>query len=401
MSDPSSHVRCPPPQPRAKKSALVEQVKRYFDSRDKLRRGLCLLNAGCHQEAVKTITEATRLNPDSLTLTEQLVRAYVGCEDYQAAADQVSKIIAKDPDDITPRIRHAMLLFKSGDKKGAIGSLRESIATHRDCAELHYQLGNLLAELGEEEEAEMRFTLAVDLDPRHADAMVNVAMCHAAREQPDRALRFLLRAQTLRPHDARIALLLGMATRAADHKVFRFDGMLNMPSHSATDDRHATQALTGIIERDPEFVDAFTGLPADEVDRDVFEVLCETLSRAVERHPDDADLHFQHGAVLERLGRSDEALAASEQAVTFDPDHVRALIQLATLHRKRENIDEAIRCLEQVVRLGIRFADVFVALGTLYRQNDRIDQARNAFAQALEINQDYQEARLALEDLPD
>lgn len=374
---------------------VVEQVKRYFESRDLLRRGLCLMNAGCYQDAVTTFSAALRLNPDSASLPECLARAYIGCADYQSAAQQVAKLLQRDPDDITSRVRHAMLLWRSGDTDGAVTSLRESIRAVPDCAELHYQLGNLLAEAGDHEEAEMRFTLAVDLDPKHADALVNLAMCHAGRGQSGRALRLLLKAQSVRPQDARIGMLLGLACQATNQEDRPGSNGLVMPGGELGGGR-AADALGKIVEEDPEFVDAFTGLPAKDVEGEVYGMLAEALGKAIARNPNVADLHFHNGTVLERLDRIEGAIAATERAVQLDPRHVRALIQLGKLYRRTGRLREAAERLEQTLRLGVRYADVFLLLGTLYRDSGQVERARNAYQEALVVNKDYREAREAL-----
>lgn len=375
---------------------IVEQVQRYFESRDSLRRGICLLNAGCHQEAVKAFSAAKSLNPDSAGLAEYLVRAYMGCGDYTSAAEQVTEQMDRDPDDMTSRVRHALLFWKNGDCDGAIASLRQSIASAPDCAELHFQLGNLLAHLDESEEAEMRFTLTVELDPRHADAMVSLAMCHAAREQPDRALRLLQKAQSLKPQDARIGLLLGMALQATNGHASRGNALCAMPSDLEQDDRRAMQALSKIIEGDPEFLEAFTALSADQL---LYGLLIETIRQAIENRPGVADLQYHLGGVLDRVGRIDEAISATEETLAINPGHIRALIRLAKLYRKTNRIAEATDQLNIAIRLGARYADVYMLLGCLYRDSGRSDDAREAYRQALGINENYSEVRVALEAL--
>jgi Flp pilus assembly protein TadD len=191
-----------------------------------------------------------------------------------------------------------------------------------------------------------------------------------------------------------------MATRAADRETFRLDRALQMPMRAGIAESEAMGSLTGIVERDPEFVEAFTGLPNNEMDAEVFEVLGETIRQAIERRPHDAELQHQHAAVLARLGRVDDAALAAERAVALDDQHIRARIHLADLYRDQQRTEEAIEQLGHVVRLGAKYADVFMSLGCLYRQADRSEQAREAFAQALEINCDFGEARAALEALP-
>ncbi len=375
---------------------VVECVKRYFESRDFLRRGICLLNAGCHAEAVTAFRAAMRGNPDSSSLPELLARAYMGCGQYAAAVNQLADLVERDSDDIASRVRHGLLLWKGGDRAEAIESLRASVATAPDCAELHFQLGNLLAETGDDEEAEMRYTAAITLDPKHAEATVNLAMCHAARQEPERALRLLRTAQALRPEDARIGLLLGMALRATAGVVGAHRAITEMPSTSMQACDRAVRTLSRIVERDPEFLDVFMEVTADD---ELFELLSSAIDAAIQRSPSVSGLHFHRGWVMQRLGKLDEATMATEHAVSIAPDDVRALIQLARLHHQADRSDLAIERLEEALRLGACYADVYVFLGRLYRESGECGRARRAYHQALELNADYDEARLALETL--
>jgi len=375
---------------------VIEQVKRYFESRDSLRRGICLLNAGCHAEAVDAFRAAMRGNPDSSSLPELLARAYMGCGQYAAAVGQLSELIDRDSDDMASRVRHGLLLWKDGNRSEAIASLRSSIASAPDCAELHFQLGNLLAETGDDEEAEIRYTAAVTLDPKHADAIVNLAMCHAARCEPARALRLLRTAQALRPHDARIGLLLGMALRTTTGLAGSHRAITEMPATSNHTSPRAVGTLSRIIERDPDFLDVFKDITADD---ELFELLSVAIDAAIQQAPSSSKLHFHRGWVMRRLGRLNEATTATKHGLSIEPDNVRAIIQLARLHEQAGRSDLAVERLEEALRLGACYPDVYVFLGSLYRESGECRRARRAYRRALELNADYDEARLALETL--
>ncbi|NOX57282.1 MAG: hypothetical protein GXP29_00290 [Planctomycetes bacterium] len=47
---------------------LPDLLKRYFEGQNHLRKGICLLNAGAHKEAVRELSKASRLNPESKSL---------------------------------------------------------------------------------------------------------------------------------------------------------------------------------------------------------------------------------------------------------------------------------------------------------------------------------------------
>ncbi|MEE9297025.1 MAG: tetratricopeptide repeat protein [Phycisphaerae bacterium] len=379
---------------------LVESVREFFEARDSVRRGICLLNAGQYDRAAESFSAAIRLNPASSNLRQYLAQCHVGCRNYGAAAGEMAELVAQDPEDITARIRHAMFLWKGGDLWAAIASLRRGVAYAPDCAEIHFQLGTLLAAAGADEEAELRFTQALSLDARHIEAMVSLAMCHAARCEVGPSLQLLTKAQRLRPHDARIGHLLSIASIAApvDHASARPAAV--MPEEPDVDEQLAVDQLSRIIESDQELVDAFLELPLGDIDEEFYQATLVALDRALMRCPERADLRFRYGRVLDRLGRCDEAIASIEHAVAIDPQYVDALIHLAKLYHKTHCPAEATDRLERVLELGAGYADVYVLLGQLYRDAGQTGRARSAFRQAIRINGDYAAAKEALETLP-
>ena len=55
--------------------------------------------------------------------------------------------------------------------------------------------------------------------------------------------------------------------------------------------------------------------------------------------PDDAEVHAFLGDVMDELGRTEEAVAAYERAVTINPESQLDRIRLVQLRRKLENTD--------------------------------------------------------------
>ncbi len=379
---------------------VVESVRCYFMARDHLRRGICLLNAGRFDSAAARFSSAMRLNAHVGGLRQYLAQCHIARNDLAAAADEMAGIIEQDPDDVTARIRHAMLLWKRGDSGPAISSLRESLAYAPDCAEFHFQLGTLVAANGAHEEAELRFIQAVALDAKHAEAMVSLAMCYAARNDASCALSLLIRAQALRPNDARIGHLLSIACQAAHVENASDRVAAAMPGSGDYDDEHAVEELSRIIDADPEFIDAFIELPPSEVDEELHNLLQVAVDRAIARSPQCADLHYQHGRLLDHTGQADDAIKSIERALAIAPRSIHAMIQLARLYQKTDRSADATRRLEEALQLGVQYPDVYVLLGHLYRDAGRNGPARDAYRRAIRLNQGYEAAKDALEALP-
>lgn len=383
--------------PRAQE--LVERVRAHFQALRALRKGLCLLNAGIFEQAVSELSRAVRENQTGRDFSEYLVRAHLGAGQPHAAAQVAAEHQAAHPDDIPGIVRAALTQWKCGSAPEALAILREGVAANPESAELHFQLGTMLAALDQHEEAELRFVQALAIDKDHADAHAALALACGARGDLQEALRHLQRAQWLRPEDARIALLLAQVSQAARAAGLEPSLYIEMPRGEAGVDADSVTRLARLIEVEPEFVEAFLDLDPADVDAAAFELLAETLKKVIDRNPQRAALHYFRGRVLDRLGRAGEAIAAAEQAVRIEPRCVQALILLAELYAQTDRLHDACQRLEESLRLGAEYADTYYLLGNLYRDDGQLQQARWAYEQALRINADYAAARRALSTL--
>ena len=381
-------------------NSLLDALQRHARATREVRRGICLLNAGAYNQAADAFMSATRLGSAEVSLPSLLAACHAGLGHHGDAATQFALASEGQPHQVATRIRMAHALHAAGKRAQAIDTLRESIADNSEVAELHFQLGTLLTEQEDHEEAELRFTQAVNLDPQHTEALVSLALCCGVRQAPDEALKHLQKAQTRRPRDARIGMLLAYAAKAAGECGFKVGICAAMPDSEATEDRHGMEELSGVIEREPDFVDALLSLPVEIVDERLYATLLATIQLALERQPEHAELHFHCGQVLERLGRRSDAIDANERAVAINPRFTRALIELGRLYQDTDRHIDATARLEQAIEAGAAYADVYYMLGNVYRDRGQLDRAREAYVGALRINGDYGNAKRALEALP-
>ena len=378
------------------REALIQRLRSQVQGLNEVRRGVCLINAGRFHEAGLAFSRASAFGYRGESLASLMAACHLGQGETREAAELFGRQVERTGGDPSAVIRHALTLWRAGKPRRAVDELREAIRRDPDCAELHFQLGTLLSELDELDEAELRFTQAANLDRQHADALVSLALCCGVRQAPGEALAHLQRAQARRPHDPKIGFLLAQAATAAYQAGRTVRVRAALPDEDTTASTLGLAELTDIIEHEPDFVDAFLSLPIDEVDSEVFTVLLRTLEQALARQPEQAELHFHCGQVLARLGRAQEAIDANERAVGLRPRYLQALIELGKLYAQTDRRVDATARLEQAVRAGARYADVFYLLGNLYRDQGHLSRAKRAYDRALSINDRYEDARHAL-----
>jgi protein O-GlcNAc transferase len=374
--------------------STAARLRAFFEAQRRLRKGLCLLNAGVFAEAVDELSAAVAAHPRDGRATRQLIRALSGARRYREAAGVAADEQAQRPHAIDAIVRLALTQWKASAGEDAIRTLREGLAEHPESAELHFQLGTMLAACDQGEEAHLRFVQANTLDPEHVDALQALALSFGARGEVTEAVHHLARAQRYRPHDVRVALLLGRALQAARETGLEVSVRTEMPvtSNSPT----AIEQLGRLIEQDPDFVEACLALEPGQVDAGAHELLVATLRRAIETNPQQPRYHYLIGKVLERMGQADEAIAATERAIEMDPRHIHALILLAELYCQTDRCADARQRLEEAVMHGAEYADLYFLLGNLYRDDGELQRARWAYEQALRINGDFARAREAL-----
>lgn len=382
--------------PKLSQAQLVELLKSQYQAADQVRRGVCLLNAGNYDEAAAAFSQAQRLGSTDRSLPSYIAGCLIGRGRADEAAQHWTRKIEESPSDSVSRIRCAQTLWTAGKAGMAIESLRDAVRDDPECAELHFQLGTMLASQEKYDEAELRFTQALTIDREQAEALVSLALCCGARGAASEAVSYLQRAQARRPHDARIGLLLAEAAKAMQQQGLAVRVRAKISGDEIGEDRRGIEELSLLIETDPDFVDAFLSIPAGEVDERVFAMLLATLELALERQPEHAELHFHCGRVLDRLGRRDDAIGENERAVEIDPKYTRALIELGKLYRETDRTEDATTRLEQAILAGAEYADVYYLLGNLYRDQGHLIRARNAYRSALAINNRYEAAQQAL-----
>ncbi len=379
---------------------LVNVLKSRYEAADQVRRGVCLLNAGQFQLAEVAFRRAVESGCADQSLPALLAASLVAQDRMTAATEQFVEAVKQEDAQVPARIRHALWLWSTGDSDGAINALREAVRVDPECAELHFQLGTLLTTREEYEEAELRFMQATNIDRDHVEAAVSLALCCGVRRAPEEALVHLQRAQARRPLDARIGLLLAQAAAAVDRQGQQARVLAEMPTETDLFEQRGIEELSRVIEGEPDFVDAFLSIPIGEVDEQTYAMLLRTIEAALSRQPQQAELHYHCGRVLERLGRQEEAIEQNERAVQLNPGFTRALIELGKLYHRTDRNADALTRLERAIDNGAEYADVYYLLGNLYRNEGKISRARTAYQKAIVLNKDYEAAIAALKALP-
>lgn len=108
----------------------------------------------------------------------------------------------------------------------------------------------------------------------------------------------------------------------------------------------------------------------------------------------DADLTYaeawaQMGFCYGMLGRHDEALKASRQAIRLRPDYAESYINIGSAYAYLGQYKESADAYRQALRLDPDNADVHFALGLTYNKMGRADDEVQSFKQAIRLKPDF------------
>lgn len=110
------------------------------------------------------------------------------------------------------------------------------------------------------------------------------------------------------------------------------------------------------------------------------------FDKALELSPADADIWANKGKVLEELGLPLRAAEAYELAVQSSPRHAVALFNLGSLYSNTEQYGRAADCLRRVLELNPMDHDALLLFGVALCNTGELSEAEEMLNRALEIS---------------
>ncbi len=292
-----------------------------------------------YRDAVTLYRSILARNP-----TSWLAHANLGALLRPTAPDEalahLTEAVRLKPDSDVGHYNLANLLQQIGRSDDAVREYRETIRLTPGMALAHYNLGNTLLQMGRAAEAQAAYTDAIRLDPNLA--LAHGGMCRAlqALGKPDEARRSCETAIRLQP----------------DLAVLHYD-------------------YAGVLMAQERLEDAVA-----------------EYTTATRLRPDSVEAQNDLGSVLQQLGRFEEARQHYEAALAISPDlgltHSALCSTLQMLHR----LDDARRECEAAVRLQPELAVAHYDLGNILQQQGQLEASVAQYLEALRLEPDFPEA---------
>jgi tetratricopeptide (TPR) repeat protein len=229
----------------------------------------------------------------------------------------------------------------------------------------HNNLGILLAQRGQLDEAIAHYQRALRINPHYVDAHMNLGVVLAKRGRLDEAIAQCQRAVEIAPDDAQGHNNLGL--------ILAGRGRLD----------EAIAQYQWALQISPDLVKTHDNLGLALADRGRLDEAIAQYQQALEIQPDDAEAHNNLGLALKKNGRLGEAIAHYQRALEINPDYADAHNNLGTALARRGRTDEAMAHFRKAVEIKPDYMEARANLGAMLASQGRMDEAKEQYEKAL------------------
>lgn len=318
------------------------------------------------REFEKSLAAADRLSEQQRPpeLLPFLADDYFSTNQADRAAKLVPGLLAAAPSHPRALYDFVMVMLRHGyvqDAAHVLEAAQPKIVT----ADFLQMLARVRMAQRHPEEARGLLDRALKLNPKSYELYLDSAQLAAQQERWDEMIRFLRRADDVRPDQADVLQKLSLALLRAGHR------------SAAVATARRLNAL------DPENGDNAYVLAYTLVEADLEEEAQPIAEKLVSLRPKQANGQLLLGIIAYKVGKMDEARQALAQCLALMPDSPDAQYYSALIERHEGDVEGAERRLEALLQKTPSYTMANAELGTIYLQVGKPEQAKVVLERAV------------------
>jgi len=393
------------------------------------------VNSGNIDEAIQIYEKILELAPDNSTVRLRLGYLYSQQGRYQEGEKTIKFLLTKDPDSYFALLYLARLAIQSGDFNTA-STLYEEILSLNWSQDLVYEMtefygmreqyqrveelyASILKKEPENERAALGRVHALLLAGQDKEALLELARIRTfsnkltnidlissrvfirtknfdkanallekiLAKKESSAARYML--AVIRYENSKLVAALAHL-RKITHDDEEFENSIVLQTKILSDLKRTPEAISlvkKIIDnpnrRQPLYYNLLAGI---YVTQDQLAIGHEILKKGVELYPDNVQLLFEYGLLLEQEGKQNEAITSMEKVLKLQPDHVEALNYLGyTWADNNIHLEKALAYIKKAIALKPDNGYILDSLGWVYFRMGELEKARIALEHALTL----------------
>ena len=295
------------------------------------------------------------------------------------------------------------VLLQRGEVDEAMVHYQKALEIKPDSAETHYNLGNVLLQQGKVDEAIAQYQKALEINPDYAETHYNLGNALLKKGRVDEAISQYQMALQINPDYAEAHINFGIALLQkgnVDEAIAQYQTALEIKPNSAETCYHLGNALLQkgrvdeaiaqyqkALEINPENAEAHNNLGNAQLKTGKVDEAIAQYQKSLEIKPDNAEAHYNFGNALLKMGKVDEAMVHYQKALQIKPDYAEAHSNLGGVLLQRGKADEAIAHFQKALEVMPDNAIVRNNLNNALLQKSRMD-AITRFQKALQAKPD-------------
>lgn len=384
------------------------------------------VNSGDINEAIQIYEKILELAPDNTTVRLRLGYLYSQQGRYKEGETTIKALLTKDPDSYFALLYLARLAVQSGDYETA-ATLYEKILPMNWSTELVYEMAEFYGIREQYKRVEQLYSSILQKEPENEQAALGRVHALLLIDQEKEALIELARIRTFSKKPANIDLIssrVHIRARNYDKANVLLEKILAKEESAAArymlamirieqNKREAALAhLRKITPHDDEFENSiafqvrilndlkrtpeaislvqklidnpkrrrplyYSLLASIHIHQEQLAVGHEILKRGIDLYPDNVQILFEYGLLLEQEGKQDEAIASMEKIIELQSDHVEALNYLGyTWADNNVHLEKALEYIQKAVTLKPDNGFILDSLGWVYFRMGELEKAR-------------------------
>jgi len=345
-------------------------------------------------ETIAELERALSLDPDNLTALRELPQALADADRYEEIEPVIQRILALDANPASILLLYATIEHQHGNLDKALSLTEEALELDPGLTTAWMERTSLLLQLGEVGKARAVLEEAVGQSPD--DPWLNIYYARLAEMADGKTESAVNRLQQALDEDPTILeghLFLGEALESSEEIQSAADTLRTaLERWPENPELHARLGLLSLRLRDADTAElhlsralSLTTDPRPDIQAALDFVRSQSGGQAPGAAP-TTTTGVQQAAAHLQAGRLDEAQAELDRLVNDEPRNTDALALMAAVEIQRGDLTGAEDLLQQVLEIDPQQANTWSDLGLIVEQQGRIDEARKHYDKALQID---------------